>query len=31
METVDAIESAPTDARDKPIEDARIERVELSD
>ncbi|HET8673881.1 MAG TPA: peptidylprolyl isomerase [Thermoleophilaceae bacterium] len=31
MEAVDAIESAPTDARDKPIEDARIERVELSD
>jgi peptidyl-prolyl cis-trans isomerase B (cyclophilin B) len=31
METVDAIESAPTDARDKPVEDARIERVELSD
>jgi peptidyl-prolyl cis-trans isomerase B (cyclophilin B) len=31
METVDAIESTPTDARDKPIEDARIERVELSD
>jgi peptidyl-prolyl cis-trans isomerase B (cyclophilin B) len=31
METVDAIESTPTDARDKPIDDARIERVELSD
>ena len=31
METVDAIESQPTDARDKPVEDAKIERVELSD
>jgi cyclophilin family peptidyl-prolyl cis-trans isomerase len=30
METVDAIESKPTDARDKPVEDAKIERVELS-
>jgi peptidyl-prolyl cis-trans isomerase B (cyclophilin B) len=30
MEAVDAIESQPTDARDKPLEDARIERVELS-
>jgi peptidyl-prolyl cis-trans isomerase B (cyclophilin B) len=30
METVDAIESQPTDARDKPVEDAKIERVELS-
>src|SRR5690348_14034334 len=30
METVDAIEGQPTDARDKPIEDAKIERVELS-
>jgi peptidyl-prolyl cis-trans isomerase B (cyclophilin B) len=29
METVDAIESQPTDARDKPLEDAKIERVEL--
>jgi peptidyl-prolyl cis-trans isomerase B (cyclophilin B) len=29
METVDAIESQPTDARDKPVEDAKIERVEL--
>jgi cyclophilin family peptidyl-prolyl cis-trans isomerase len=31
MEAVDAIESQPTDARDKPIEDAKIERVELSE
>jgi peptidyl-prolyl cis-trans isomerase B (cyclophilin B) len=31
MEAVDTIESQPTDARDKPVEDARIERVELSD
>jgi peptidyl-prolyl cis-trans isomerase B (cyclophilin B) len=30
METVDAIESQPTDARDKPVDDAKIERVELS-
>jgi peptidyl-prolyl cis-trans isomerase B (cyclophilin B) len=30
METVDAIEGQPTDARDKPLEDAKIERVELS-
>ena len=29
METVDAIEQQPTDARDKPVEDAKIERVEL--
>jgi peptidyl-prolyl cis-trans isomerase B (cyclophilin B) len=29
METVDAIESQPTDARDKPVDDAKIERVEL--
>ena len=29
METVDAIESQPTDARDKPLEDAKIERIEL--
>jgi peptidyl-prolyl cis-trans isomerase B (cyclophilin B) len=29
METVDAIESQPTDARDKPVEDAKIERIEL--
>jgi cyclophilin family peptidyl-prolyl cis-trans isomerase len=31
MEVVDAIEQTPTDARDKPLQDARIERVELSD
>jgi peptidyl-prolyl cis-trans isomerase B (cyclophilin B) len=30
METVDSIESAPTDARDKPVDDAKIERIELS-
>jgi len=30
MEVVDAIEGLPTDARDRPREDARIERVELS-
>jgi peptidyl-prolyl cis-trans isomerase B (cyclophilin B) len=29
METVDAIESQPTDARDKPVDDAKIERIEL--
>ena len=29
METVDTIESQPTDARDKPVEDAKIERIEL--
>jgi cyclophilin family peptidyl-prolyl cis-trans isomerase len=29
MEAVDAIESQPTDARDRPVEDAKIERVEL--
>ncbi len=29
MEAVDAIEGQPTDARDKPLEDAKIERVEL--
>ena len=29
METVDAIEQQPTDARDKPVEDAKIERIEL--
>jgi len=29
MEVVDAIEGLPTDARDRPREDARIERVEL--
>jgi len=31
MEAVDAIESLPTDARDKPTEPAHIERIELSD
>jgi cyclophilin family peptidyl-prolyl cis-trans isomerase len=31
MEAVDAIESEPTGARDKPVADARIERVELVD
>jgi peptidyl-prolyl cis-trans isomerase B (cyclophilin B) len=30
MDTVDSIEGAPTDARDKPVEDAKIERIELS-
>jgi peptidyl-prolyl cis-trans isomerase B (cyclophilin B) len=30
MEVVDTIEGLETDARDKPIEDARIESVELS-
>ncbi|HEY2603974.1 MAG TPA: peptidylprolyl isomerase [Thermoleophilaceae bacterium] len=30
MEAVDTIESQPTDARDKPVEDAKIERIELS-
>jgi peptidyl-prolyl cis-trans isomerase B (cyclophilin B) len=30
MEAVDSIESTPTDARDKPVEDAKIERIELS-
>ncbi len=30
MEVVDAIEGLPTDRRDKPKEDARIERVELA-
>jgi peptidyl-prolyl cis-trans isomerase B (cyclophilin B) len=29
METVDAIEGLPTDRRDRPKEEARIERVEL--
>ena len=29
MEVVDAIEGGPTDARDRPREEARIERVEL--
>jgi peptidyl-prolyl cis-trans isomerase B (cyclophilin B) len=31
METVDAIEKAPTGPGDKPVEDQRIERVELGD
>jgi cyclophilin family peptidyl-prolyl cis-trans isomerase len=31
MDAVDAIESSPTDGRDRPLEDQRIERVELSD
>ena len=31
MDTVDAIEDKPTDARDKPIEDARIESVTISE
>src|SRR5215211_6208643 len=31
METVDAIEASETDGRDKPVDDAVIERVELSD
>jgi len=30
MDAVDSIEAAPTDARDKPVEDAKIERIELS-
>jgi peptidyl-prolyl cis-trans isomerase B (cyclophilin B) len=30
MDTVDAIEAAETDARDRPLSDARIERVELA-
>jgi cyclophilin family peptidyl-prolyl cis-trans isomerase len=30
MDTVDSIEAIETDSRDKPVEDARIERVELS-
>jgi peptidyl-prolyl cis-trans isomerase B (cyclophilin B) len=29
METVDAIEGQPTDSRDKPVEDAMIDRIEL--
>ena len=29
MEAVDAIEAQPTGARDRPVEDCRIERVEL--
>ena len=31
MEAVDSIEAAPTGARDKPVDDAVIERVELSE
>jgi peptidyl-prolyl cis-trans isomerase B (cyclophilin B) len=31
MEAVDAIEGQATDGRDKPLEDAKIERIELSD
>jgi len=31
MDAVDAIEGADTDARDKPVQDAVIERVELKD
>ena len=31
MEVVDTIENLPTDRRDKPQQDARIERVELGD
>ena len=31
MEAVDKIEGLPTDRRDKPTDDARIERVELQD
>jgi cyclophilin family peptidyl-prolyl cis-trans isomerase len=31
MDAVDAIESTPTDQRDKPVEPQTIERVELSD
>jgi peptidyl-prolyl cis-trans isomerase B (cyclophilin B) len=31
MDAVDAIESAPTDASDRPLEPQKIERVELSD
>jgi peptidyl-prolyl cis-trans isomerase B (cyclophilin B) len=31
MEAVDAIEKAPTGAGDKPVEDQRIERVELGE
>ena len=31
METVDAIEGTPTGPGDRPLEDQRIERVELSD
>jgi peptidyl-prolyl cis-trans isomerase B (cyclophilin B) len=31
MDVVDKIEASETDSRDKPLEDARIERVELAD
>jgi len=31
METVDAIEKTETGAGDRPVEDQKIERVELSD
>jgi peptidyl-prolyl cis-trans isomerase B (cyclophilin B) len=31
MDAVDAIENAPTGARDKPVDDAVIERVELAE
>ena len=30
MDVVDAIEARPTDGRDRPLEEARIDRVELS-
>ena len=30
MEVVDAIASLPTDARDKPLDEARIERIQLA-
>jgi hypothetical protein len=31
MDAVDAIERTPTGANDRPIEDQKLERVELSD
>jgi peptidyl-prolyl cis-trans isomerase B (cyclophilin B) len=31
MDTIDAIEGLPTDARDRPREDARIEKLEVGD
>jgi peptidyl-prolyl cis-trans isomerase B (cyclophilin B) len=31
MEAVEALESTPTDANDRPVEDQRIERVELAE
>jgi peptidyl-prolyl cis-trans isomerase B (cyclophilin B) len=31
MDVVDAIESTPTDGRDRPREDARIEKLEVGD